>query len=322
MIIGHKKNIVLLNKMVKTNRLPHALLFSGPEGIGKRIIAVEVAAALNCSSLNDSGGACGECLSCSKLAFGGHPLIRFVGSSKNESEIEIISQGKVQSRISNIIPVDEEKVKKTEKINIYQIRTIIRESSLKPYGAGKKVFIIDDIASSSDAAQNAILKVLEEPPLGTFFILITSQCESLPLTITSRCETLEFNPLSSEEMKEVVDKNLPLKDKEKAILLIPFSGGSPGRLMRFLKFENIVLSDLEAEDFFKETTIWLEDKSQCVVKLSLLLEKEGSDFRKRPSGKGYHKIMVIEETIDAVKKNVNPSLAVANMFLKLGAVQL
>lgn len=322
-IIGHKKNIERFKRMIERDRIPHALLFTGPEGAGKRMVAVAFAAVLNCNSPYPDG-ACGNCPSCIKLKAGTHPFIRFIGSPKTEKTMEVDFGGGLKVLINNLIPAGEDSRKKmTEKISIDQVREIIRESSLKPYGSDKKIFILDDIAVSSIEALNCLLKILEEPPPETYFILITSKEELLFPTIISRCQRFEFASLSDEEMEVFIREKLSTRiDEERKKELLDISFGLPGRLLQFLELKNIYFSGIQPETFFENVKKWFSDKSECLEKLKVMLELQGSKFRKEPTDEGYERIGVIEGTIKSIKKNANPELAVSNMFLKIGAVDL
>jgi DNA polymerase-3 subunit delta' len=320
-IIGHNKNKEILQRLISRSRVPHALLFSGLEGVGKRMMAVAVAAALNCKDLRPEG-ACGECQSCVKLKAGTHPLIKFIGSPKNEKKIEIEFSGENKVSISNLIPAGTENKKKiTQKINIDQVREIIRESSLKPYGSDKKVFIIDDISQTSTEALNCLLKILEEPPQDTYFILITSREELLFQTIISRCQKFEFSSLSYEEMKvfakEKISGMTGIEEEDKLILV---SYGSPGKLLSYMDLKNVVFSAVESVSFFESVRKWFGDTTECLSKLKILLEMEGVSFRGSPTEEGFQKLGIIENTINDIKKNANAELAVSNMFIKIGRV--
>jgi len=306
-------------KVFGDNRMPHAMLFTGPEGIGKRMAAVVTAAMLNCENPSPEG-ACGICPSCIKLKAGTHPLIRFVGSPKNEKLLEVDFPVGQHVTISNLIPVNSDSKKKiTQKINIDQIKEIIRESSLKSYGSGCKVFIIDDMSQSSIPAMNCLLKVLEEPPAMTYFILVTSREELLFPTIISRCQKFEFTPLTGEEMTVFCREKLAGYPDEGSITeMIPYSYGSPMRLLRYIDMKDIYFPETKPEEFFESVKKWFSDSTECIEKLNVLMELEGNKFRKSPSEKAYNDIRLIEDTINNVKKNINPDLAVSNMFIRMG----
>lgn len=315
-VIGHKKNIKILKESIWSNRLAHALLFTGPSGIGKRRTAVITAAFLNCCSKNRNG-ACGECSSCRKLVSGTHPVIRFIGSPKNDESIEI-EFSKEEIVVPNIVSVDDNsKNRNTEKINIYQIREVIRQASLQSYGRQNKIFIFDDISNISREGLNCLLKILEEPPAGTYLILITSRPESLFSTIISRCQRFLFNPLSMQEMKKFVELKYPDIDAQKTDYLLKLSSGSPGKFVKLKKMEDIDLLPKSGSDIFDRASRDFSNRTDCLEKLNLLLQKEGAKFRSAPSKEIYLRIKSIEDTIEDIKKNANIDLAVSNMFIKM-----
>lgn len=321
-ILGHKNNIEHLNRLIENKRLGHALLFSGAAGIGKRMVAAAFAARLNCR-MPKTDGACGVCPSCLRLKAGTHPHIKFIGIPKEEKVMEVNFSSELSVAVANIVPYDEESSRKkmTSKINIDQIREVIKESSLKSYDNHKKIFIIDDVAVSTKEALNCLLKILEEPPAETYFILVTSKEEQLLPTIISRCQKIDFASLSDEDMEEYTRENLEEGFNEERIKeLIGISCGSPGRLLAFAQIEGIDLAEVPVDIFFENVRNWFADTAECIEKLKILLELEGVRFRRTPTDEAYSRIQVISETLENVKRNINPELAVSNMFIKMGAV--
>ncbi|MFH1416328.1 MAG: AAA family ATPase [Elusimicrobiota bacterium] len=323
-IIGHRRNIEQIKKLINDGRLPHAMLFCGPEGVGKRMTAVALAAFSNCEDPRPEG-ACGNCMSCIKLKAGSHPLIRFIGSSKDEPVMEVEFRNQDTVLISNIIPVKEDGSKKeTKKISINQIRDIIRYSSLKAYGAKKKIFIIDDVANSSKEALNSLLKILEEPPEDTYFMLVTSKEESLLPTVLSRCSRIVFGSLSPEDMELFAAGRIPAEsglDAEKTAELLRISSGIPGRMLSYLNIHDVFFPEALPEDFFENVKKWFTDNNECIEKLNILIQLEGNRFRDDPTVEGCEKIAIIENTVKSIKENANAELAVSNMFIKLGAMK-
>lgn len=329
-IIGHKKNIELLKSFRGSSRVPHALLFTGKEGLGKRKTAVAFSAMLNCRAPSDKG-ACGQCSSCISLKNKIHPGIRFVASPKHEGkEIEIDFFSETIS-IPNIVSsqardyldrpgeeVVEEKEKKislTVKININQIRELKRQCYLKSANEDeKKVFIIDDAGRISTQAMNSILKILEEPPANTHIILITSREEVLLPTVISRCQRIEFGPLSERQMKKFIKVSGIKAEKE----LLEISSGSPGKLQKLVDMGEFDIPAVKSENIFDAASGWaLKDRRLCRQKLTALLEKEAAYFRKSPDEEGVEKIFLIEDAIRSLEKNANIDLTVSCLFLKL-----
>ncbi|MEQ9619202.1 MAG: DNA polymerase III subunit delta' [Deltaproteobacteria bacterium] len=200
-IIGHEfqKNILL--RAARDGVVSHAYLFSGPGGVGKRLLAIEFAKLLNCVGAGaEKGGLC-ECGACRKINKGIHPdviTVQFAGA-KN--------------------------------IKVDQIREEVEEKLfLKPFEGTFKVVIVDDSERMNNSAQNAFLKTLEEPPSESVIILVTSHPNSLLPTIRSRCQSLGFNPLGEKLIVDVLEKRGELSSEE-ALLCSKLSGGSLGRAL-------------------------------------------------------------------------------------------
>ncbi len=176
-ILGHRPTLALVAPAIDRGTLPPCLIFSGPEGVGKRAVALAVAQAINCVNplrqVQPSGGsgsvlavdACGTCPSCSRIARGIHP------------DIQIIAPGD------------------TGTIKIDEIREVLRQVGFRPFEARRRVVIVDDAEALGREAQNALLKTLEEPPPGSIIILVTAQPGLLLDTVRSRCPTVRFGPL-------------------------------------------------------------------------------------------------------------------------------
>ncbi|MBU0994543.1 MAG: DNA polymerase III subunit delta' [Proteobacteria bacterium] len=220
-LIDQKLPAQILSTLVRKGNAPHALLFSGIEGVGKKKAALTFAMAANCESNKEP---CGVCRSCKKIKSAIHPDI-----------IEIKPSGKV--------------------IKIAQIRELIHVLSRKPYEALKRVIIIHDADAINTEAGNALLKVLEEPPDKTFFILITTQNGHVLPTIASRCQQIKFNPVSKKTIiSHLVDKlGVP---EEKALIIAQMADGNlpeaermadleSGNHTNWLSLRDIIISGLD-----------------------------------------------------------------------------
>lgn len=153
----------------RNGRLGHALLLTGPGGLGKRAFAWAVMAAGLCDTGGDS--ACGSCPSCQKLLSGAHPDARHL---QRES--------------------DEKTGKLRRDIRIEQVRELIEQLGLAShYGRGRYT-LIDPVDALNEGGRNALLKTLEEPPAGNHLLLISERPQALPATIRSRCQSLRFAP--------------------------------------------------------------------------------------------------------------------------------
>jgi len=156
----------LADLVARRERWPHALLISGPRGIGKRMLADALARALLCETPRDGGIPCGECPGCRYVAAGQHPDLRVVEP----------------------IDVTDDVAKPVEWIVVDRIRALTRWAHLTSHRGGAKVGIIDPAERMNAAAANALLKTLEEPPPRTYLLLVSHQAGRLPATIRSRCQ--------------------------------------------------------------------------------------------------------------------------------------
>ncbi len=148
---------------VQGERLPHALLLAGAEGIGKLDFATQLAEGLLCQSPHDNGSACDQCHACGLLAGGSHPDFRHVGPPEGKS----------------VIPID-------------TIRAVGEFFALTSQYNGRQVIIVHPAEAMSPSAANSLLKTLEEPTPGALLILVCSRPSQLLATIRSRCQQVNF----------------------------------------------------------------------------------------------------------------------------------
>ena len=206
-LLGQEKAKRLLRRSLAAARIPHAYIFKGPEGVGKRLFARGVAAALNCRDLTVVG-ACGVCSSCKKFRTLNHPDFMVVRPEKG------------------VIKID-------------QIRRLTRELSYPPYESTLRVVVIEDVHTMRREAANSLLKTLEEPPENNLLILTAEASHEILPTLTSRCQVIPFNQLSIDDtMTILVSHGI---DRETAVLLARLSEGSPGKALLFQKTDMIVL---------------------------------------------------------------------------------
>jgi len=217
MIFDHVKILNIFSHLIKHNRFPHAVLFAGPSGIGKKTTALEI----------------------TKYLF---------QSPKPEETFFEFSQKKCSCQVCNLIDAEIFpgifKIEREVDFSIKRIREIREKLSLSsPYPF--KIIILDNAENLSREATSALLKILEEPKGRTIFFLITTFPYILPRTILSRCEVFKFHPLSREEIiKFVVEKarelNLKLSE-DKINLISDFSRGRPGIAKNILLDKNRLL---------------------------------------------------------------------------------
>lgn len=220
-VLGQQRPIQLLTTLLGNGTIPHALLFSGIQGIGKQSTAVVFAMACNCLSpkpvpvfegnesdwpdLNRPAATnpCGSCRSCRKIRSNNHPDIICVEPS------------------GPFIRID-------------RIRDLCRTLALKPYEARWRVVIIKDAQAMNPAAGNAFLKVLEEPPEQTVLILTVGHTSDLLPTIVSRCQHIRFNPISRNIIKDMLIQKQG-RHPDEAALIASMANGSFSKAMSMIK---------------------------------------------------------------------------------------
>ncbi len=194
-LAGNARAAELLRRGLRADRLPHSLLFAGPDGIGKRQFALAVAQAHNCPVKPREG--CGACPTCQRIAAGEHP------------DVQVISPDGAF-------------------IKVGQIREILGKLAYQPFEARKRIAVFDAAEKMNIAAANALLKMLEEPPPHAGMILVTASPGGLLETIRSRCQLIRFAPLPNDEMEAFLAANYkrPVEDTR---LLARVAQGCPGR---------------------------------------------------------------------------------------------
>jgi DNA polymerase III subunit delta' len=214
-LTGNERVKTLLRRILESKRVPGALLFSGEEGVGKKLFALEVARALNCRTPERVEG-CGRCPSCQRIGKFNYPQ-----SSDSDDWKEIIwtdhpDVGMVVAP-KRVLLVD-------------QMRLIEREANYRPYEGKARVFLVDDADKLNESSANALLKVLEEPPHTSHLVLLTSRPAMLLPTITSRCQMIRFSPISPEEIESHLVNN-KVANASEAHLRARVARGSLGRAL-------------------------------------------------------------------------------------------
>jgi DNA polymerase-3 subunit delta' len=217
-LIGNKVVAETLSRLVQAGRLPNALLFAGPEGIGKKLFAMELARILVCTRRNGAN-ACGACGACTRT----RELVIPTIEKGADTEQVFFSQ---HPDVGIVIPYN-------RNLRIDAIRALERESYFRPYEAQARIFIVDDAEKMNDPASNALLKTLEEPPSTTHLILIASREDTLLPTIRSRCQTIRFAPVPFDELQKHLIEACEFSPED-AALAARVSGGSVGRAMNIV----------------------------------------------------------------------------------------
>ena len=234
-VIGNERVKKLLRGMLEARRTPGAMLFTGEEGIGKRLFALEIAKALNCRAPHGAEG-CGRCPSCVRISRFNYPQSQESDDWKGIIWTDHPDVGMVTAP-KRVLLVD-------------QMRAIEREANFRPYEGKARVFLIDDADKLNDASANALLKVLEEPPDTSHIVLLTARPAMLLSTVLSRCQMIRFSPLSASEIETHLLKN-KIADPAEARIRSRVARGSLGRAVgggfdTFIEQRAAMLKVLEA----------------------------------------------------------------------------
>src|SRR5262245_29605984 len=179
-ILGHDSVLASFRRVVANKRLAHAYLFCGPEGVGKRLFAAELAKALLCEEppAGQPLTTCDRCASCRLVEAGNHPDFFAVRRPEDKNEL----------------PID-------------VMRELCANFGLKAARGRGKVAVLDDADDMNEEAANCFLKTLEEPPPRSVFVLIGTDPQRQLPTIRSRCQIVRFAPLPEKTVLELLSKN-------------------------------------------------------------------------------------------------------------------
>lgn len=202
-VLGHQQNKEFLQKLLKPGSRPHALLFYGMGGIGKKMLALHFAKTFLCKSAGKKP--CGICESCR--------LMDIENNSFAHPDFYLLTAEEAG-----------------KDIKIEQVKEMAKQAAFAPVLSEHKVCIIDDAGQMTAEAANSLLKLLEEPPPGWLFILITQQAERLLPTVLSRVVRLRFDAPDSSAVQQILKaKGITQNTQVLAVL----AGGSPGRALSY-----------------------------------------------------------------------------------------
>ncbi len=215
--IGNAASITLLSGAITKNRASHAYLFTGPNRVGKRTLAIDFACALNCDARDETGESdsptaipCRELCACDRILGGKFADVQIITATTQTSK-----------------DADTKAAQRRVLIGIDLIKDLQSDAMLEPYEGRVKVFIINDAHRMSLDAANALLKTLEEPPPSVHIILTAPSVELLPETIASRCHLIRLRSVPIEVIENALVERLGI-DRERAITLAKLSMGAPG----------------------------------------------------------------------------------------------
>ncbi len=271
----------VLTNLLRTGKIPHALLFTGIDGVGRYHAAIEFAMALNCtapkadSTTRDdrrpgekdgaAWRACGTCPTCKKINAGMHPDIIRVQPANNA-------------------------------VKIAHIRSLRDALALKPYDARHRFAIVEKAQLMTVPAANALLKILEEPPAGTTLILIASKPSDLITTITSRCQHLRFPPLPEAQIAKAIAASEGI-DAASARIIAAMAGGS----------------DQTARDTASEQ--WLRHRDWLIDELIQMHHPANADRESR-----FRRTLVIADVLARDSQQLPNRLGIIKSWLRDAAV--
>ena len=317
-IIGHERQKSILRRALSGGRLAHAYLFAGPEGVGKRLMALALARALFCPN----GDGCGECAACRKLEHRNHPDLHVLEPDGNSIKIE-------------------------------QIRTLQHDLSLRPFEASCKVCLIEAADLMTTAAANALLKTLEEPRGDTLLILLSSHPQRLLETIRSRCQLLQFTRQPQELIRATLQTQLGVDDAEAHVLAALAEGSfkkafgkdrqlyleerrtllktltalSAGSILPTLEFAEQLASDkatlpdiLEIfQAFYRDVLLALHGRDSSELVNLDLGEKVRRVAGREDVGNVLAKLEALGNARRQLERNLNPQLVMEVLLLRLAA---
>jgi DNA polymerase III subunit delta' len=361
-IRSQQKAALALHQIIESNRIPHAFLFKGSEGVGKEFLAFQFTKALaqkySPQHLVDAALTNIERLN--------EPYIKYIyalprGKNENESngpfeklsesDLEVI-QTELATKVKN--PFYKLQIPKANTIKINSIRDISKFLSISFEDLTHRVVVISEAHLMNEPAQNALLKSLEEPPRGVIFILCTAYSERLKETIRSRCWTINFNPMSDEELVDVLTLYFST-EKSLAEKVVPFASGSVTvalellendfeelreKTIRILRYSfgkrfNSAFSELseisESQDqlqfkiLIKMIITWLNDLHRFKVGYNNYFFNQHLDTLQKFNAKFPNmELSGVTNRIDLIgyslKNNINLNTAIGNLIVELSAI--
>jgi DNA polymerase-3 subunit delta' len=326
-MIGNEWAVDLLAEHVAQGRERHAYLITGPQGVGRRTLALHFAQCLNCEKPPAPGQPCRKCSNCKRIELMQHPDLTVV-EAEHEGEV----------------------------LRIDQVREIQHSLSLAPYEARYRVALILRFEEAHASAANAMLKTLEEPPPKVVVILTAKSAESLLPTIVSRCEVLRLRPVSIDETAKGL-QNVSGIPQEQAEKLAHLSGGRPGYAIRLYEQPSLLeqrqswLEELiqllasprrerfafakgsieHKEELRSELNVWLTFwRDVLIVAAGITASITNLDYsphiKMLADQIGLHKaqfcVNSIESTMDRIDHNVNSRLALEVLLLDFPRINL
>ena len=310
-VIAQEKAKKIISEQIKNNKIPHAYLFVGENGVGRFSMAIEFAKTLNCTIneyTNTDIGACGHCENCNQI------------SKQTFSDLHIVN---FQMQADLL----EEDLEKQKVLKIDTIRQMNKEVYIKAINGKWKIFIIEEAEKMNLAAFNCLLKTLEEPPQNTIIILIAKHKETIPVTILSRTQTIFFQPLPEQEIVKYLEQEHSLS-YDKALDIAKISEGS------IEKAENLILNTqnefamlwseltnkkMPVADILAKSKSIAKNRDNALEAVDILMENAIKNFRKDPE-KYKSVIKKISDSRQYLTQNVNPNTITDNLFIDINLI--
>ena len=220
-LYGNQETKARLGKAIDEGTVPHAFLIGGPEGSGKRTLAREIAAALNCEGYADSLPCC-NCNNCRRIYESNFPDIKILKKPEDKATL-----------------------------GVDRIKDFREDMFLSSTESEHKIYVIEDAHTMTPEAQNALLKVLEEPPRGVFIILLAAECDKILTTIKSRTQYIAMSRFTTDELSELVTRKSSDAKEERRLNPRKFAEtllSADGRLGTALLLFDKKLSEKNAEE--------------------------------------------------------------------------
>lgn len=297
---GQDGALRVLSRALVQGRVPHAYLFTGPDGVGKRAAARAWAQVLLCAQ-PDGARACGQCGGCQKVAAGAHPDVLWIDFDRQAVLLK-------------------EPLEKQKSIKIDTIRQMDQALRLKPMEGRVKVAVIDPADAMVEAAAHALLKILEEPPAQTHLVLLSGSAASLLPTIRSRCQRVRFGPLSAEVLRDLLPGLRAGLTNEAVDAAVESAGGSLSRALALTE-EAPVVFDWEAASL-SELLGWCEGfgnprlgRAAAERLIEGLLARFQSEAR--AGGRTAEDLESALRALHQLRQNANVTLVLQGLFLGL-----
>lgn len=295
----------VMTSALDAGRVPHAYLFAGPTGVGKRTAFLKWSQALLCTAPLSASLACEECASCRRAGAGRHPDV-----FRADYETQAI--------------LLKEPVEKQRSLKIDTVREMEKALRLKPLEGKVKIALLDPADHLVDAAAHALLKILEEPPPATHLVLLVSSPEQMLGTIRSRCQVVRFRPLPAADLTAVLEDRAaagePL-DRERFPAAVRAAEGSVGRALEILgetealdfDWEGAPLSELLTWcDQFGSPRLGRDAAGDFLTRLMARFREEALDGSRPPTDTAR-----VLHALQRIQSFVSPSLALQALLLTL-----